>query len=479
MRTAPRRRRLAAVPFFSLPMPTRYVALLGLLLALAGPADAATCTWAGGTAAWQTPSAWSCNAVPGPADDVVIAAGAVTFSAPAAGPGAVTVRSFTMTGGTLDGDGTVTVTGALVWEAGTMSGTGATLVLGSATFGGATAKNVGRTVTLRGATTWSGGTVQFRDGGILVNEGTFTDNATGSHSLARAGAITTEPYVLNRGTWTVESVGTNGNVSFLNAGTLVVAGAGFKVNAPARFELADTGVLVGSALLDVASGPAVSMAGRTAPGGAAVASLPVRGPFPMTDRHVLDLDLTGGVGAFDRLLVENGTVTVDGRLHVRIQTLTVPEQGAAFPVLAQTGSGDVVGCYAPSDITVTGPDGVTPAPYRVEVACTADGVTATVFAVSTAGEGDPAAARARLAVTGANPFARRTTLALTAAVAGPATVEAVDALGRRVAVLFEGAVAAGRPVPVVFDAGSLPAGPYVVRATGDGFVLTRTVTVAR
>lgn len=461
-------------------MTARYTTLLGaLIVALLGAASAsaATCTWNGGANPWQAASAWSCNAVPGPTDDVVIASGTVTFSAPIMGPGAVTVRTLTLTGGTLDGDGTVTVSESLVWETGTMGGEGSTIVLGSAEFRGATAKNIGRTVYLRGATTWSSGTLQFRDGGVLVNEGTFTDNAAGSHSIARAGTITTEPYVLNRGTWDVESVGTNGNVPFVNEGTLRVAGAGFKLIAPARFENNAAGTLVGVELLDLVSGPAVSLGGRTQPGGAGVlGAFPVEGPVPMAATHVLDVDLTGP-GAFDQLVTSRGPVTVDGQLLVRVGSEAVA--GATYPVLAHSGSDPLTGCYGPDDVVVVEPDGVTPAPYAVAVTCSAAGVQIAVTRMNTAGEGDPDGTAADLALAGANPFSGQTALALTAPTSGRATVEAFDALGRRVAVLFDGAVAAGQPVPVAFEGAALPAGLYVVRASGEGFVLARTLTLAR
>ena len=57
--------------------------------------------------------------------------------------------------------------------------------------------------------------------------------------------------------------------------------------------------------------------------------------------------------------------------------------------------------------------------------------------------------------------------------------EAFDALGRRVAVVFEGAAAPGAPTPLVFDGSALPPGPYLVRVTGEAFTTSARVTVAR
>ena len=53
-----------------------------------------------------------------------------------------------------------------------------------------------------------------------------------------------------------------------------------------------------------------------------------------------------------------------------------------------------------------------------------------------------------------------------------------DVLGREVAVLVDGAVAAGAHT-ATFDARSLPAGTYLCRLAADGAVQTRTLTVVR
>ncbi|HEX8298862.1 MAG TPA: T9SS type A sorting domain-containing protein [Rubricoccaceae bacterium] len=58
-------------------------------------------------------------------------------------------------------------------------------------------------------------------------------------------------------------------------------------------------------------------------------------------------------------------------------------------------------------------------------------------------------------------------------------VEAFDALGRSVAVLHDGPLAAGQTSRIALDAADLPAGVYVVRVSGDSFVTARRVTVAR
>lgn len=58
-------------------------------------------------------------------------------------------------------------------------------------------------------------------------------------------------------------------------------------------------------------------------------------------------------------------------------------------------------------------------------------------------------------------------------------VEAFDALGRQVAVLHDGPLAASQTRRLSLDASGLPAGVYVVRVTGESFTTARRVTVAR
>ncbi|MEL6446122.1 MAG: T9SS type A sorting domain-containing protein [Bacteroidota bacterium] len=77
-----------------------------------------------------------------------------------------------------------------------------------------------------------------------------------------------------------------------------------------------------------------------------------------------------------------------------------------------------------------------------------------------------------------NPFSTQTTLSLTLPAALDVEAVAYDVLGRRVAVLHEGVLAAGTHA-LTFEAARLPAGVYVVRVLGDDLALTRRVTLAR
>jgi hypothetical protein len=70
-------------------------------------------------------------------------------------------------------------------------------------------------------------------------------------------------------------------------------------------------------------------------------------------------------------------------------------------------------------------------------------------------------------------------IALEVAVSQHVVVELLDVVGRRVAVVHDGILPAGRPHSLAVGAEGLPAGTYVVVATGETFVATRRATVVR
>ncbi len=93
-------------------------------------------------------------------------------------------------------------------------------------------------------------------------------------------------------------------------------------------------------------------------------------------------------------------------------------------------------------------------------------------------------AEARLEAVGAwlsvepNPFRDAAAVTLTLAQPAEVTVAVYDVLGRRVAVLHDGPIAAGQ-YQFVLDGSALPAGVYVVRAEAGGALATRSVTRLR
>ena len=85
----------------------------------------------------------------------------------------------------------------------------------------------------------------------------------------------------------------------------------------------------------------------------------------------------------------------------------------------------------------------------------------------------------RLSAPRPNPFAASSRLELTVDEPSDVTVAVYDALGRRVAVLHEGPLRASTYTLRV-DAGDLPPGLYLVRATdGRGHTATRSVSLVR
>ena len=92
---------------------------------------------------------------------------------------------------------------------------------------------------------------------------------------------------------------------------------------------------------------------------------------------------------------------------------------------------------------------------------------------------DEASPPLRLSAPRPNPFSASTRLELTVDEPSEVTVAVFDALGRRVAVLHEGPLRASTYTLRV-DAGDLPPGLYLVRATdGRGATATRSVALVR
>ena len=78
-----------------------------------------------------------------------------------------------------------------------------------------------------------------------------------------------------------------------------------------------------------------------------------------------------------------------------------------------------------------------------------------------------------------NPFSGESQFTLEVNALQAVRVEVYDALGRRVALLHDGDLAAGIAHRFTVDARSLAAGTYLVRATGEDFAATERVTVLR
>ena len=109
-----------------------------------------------------------------------------------------------------------------------------------------------------------------------------------------------------------------------------------------------------------------------------------------------------------------------------------------------------------------------------------DDVSGTMRAAETpvAIEDTPEAAALAFGAAAPNPFSSVTTFKMSLPEPEVITVEVYDVQGRRVATLHDGLMTAGES-DIRFVAGDLPSGVYMVRATGEQFSLTRTVSVIR
>jgi RHS repeat-associated protein len=135
---------------------------------------------------------------------------------------------FTQTGGTVNGGGTLDVSGALSWTGGTMSGSGATVVLSGAT---ATVKGwvhlAERRLVNEGTATFEGrGWLYMSDGAQIENTATFKTNTSEGWDgfYAESGSA---PSILNTGTFekVAGSEETEVKVNFVNDGrVLALAG---------------------------------------------------------------------------------------------------------------------------------------------------------------------------------------------------------------------------------------------------------------
>ena len=100
------------------------------------------------------------------------------------------------------------------------------------------------------------------------------------------------------------------------------------------------------------------------------------------------------------------------------------------------------------------------------------------FAVCTAGEAAPDEAAFGLSAPAPNPTAGTSTLRVRLGAAQTVRVSVLDALGREVAVLHDGAMPAGE-TPLSVTTRGLAPGVYVVRMAGAGSVATQRLVVAR
>jgi MYXO-CTERM domain-containing protein len=198
------------------------LALACALAAAGGPAAAIDYTWLGGTGVWTDPARWSPTGTPGAGDDARLASGRADLLVNA------TIAGWFQSGGTLGGNGWLTVTREMGWTGGTVLPDGGTVeVRGDLVISGNTGKTLGRQgdaaasrLLLGGATTWSGA-------GILGYAHVTVENLAGARFDIRTDGDFIDGHFVNAGA-VVKSVGNAGNANtefrgrFDNAGSVLV-----------------------------------------------------------------------------------------------------------------------------------------------------------------------------------------------------------------------------------------------------------------
>jgi hypothetical protein len=216
-------------------------------------ANAATCTWIGAVDTdWGKAGNWSAcgGSTPGSGDTAVISfatndptvstnetVGGLTIQSGgeltiANGASVVVNNTFTLTGGSLIGEGDLTVNGNMDWSGGTMGSSGTTTIAPSATLSiqGSGYKSLsGRTLENDGTATWSGsGSITGSGGAIVNNDGSFeaqnSESFTGSNATFNNNGTFTKS--TSSGTTTMGLVFNNNGTVDVQTGTFKIDGGG-------------------------------------------------------------------------------------------------------------------------------------------------------------------------------------------------------------------------------------------------------------
>ncbi|HTP08782.1 MAG TPA: hypothetical protein VMP08_11050, partial [Anaerolineae bacterium] len=255
------------------------------VLAASPQAPTATCIWNGTTGNWSDTTKWTgCGSgSPSTNDTAVISGGTVTIDQD------VTVQGLTISGGTLQGSNTLTVTQAMAWSGcAALGGSGATTIGSSATLtvtwgGGSWAcpSMNGRTLNILGGAvlTASDGHYVYLQGGSLINNAGLFDLQDGAALYSSGGDVVNNAGLLRKvggtGTSSLNGVALNntGTVQVLT-GTLNLAGGG-----------------TSSGSFNAASGATLNFGGGT---------------------HVITLALASSINGAGTVGVSGGTVTIGG-----------------------------------------------------------------------------------------------------------------------------------------------------------------------
>ncbi len=306
----------------------------------------------GGSGSWHYAPNWDSGYVPSGDDRVCIPSGLdAYYSAGTSTAGSIdgggeltisggslgvmvesSIGRLDLQGGTLDGDGDLTVTESFSWTTGTLAGAGTLVVDGDATAGftGSSSRTLSRHLRNEGALTWADGTIIVRSdlGGVAHLDNYGALNISGDDDMPWWGGIT-PPTITNRSGASIVKTGsytaTLGNYGsgFVNDGTVIVSQGTLEVNCDTgcggagdwsltgnlEFQAGEwdiTGDVSGAGTLTISSDPVrISGTGRYGPVG-----------WTTLDEGVLDVDSTPALPNTTGGLYVDGDLTGDGDLTV-------------------------------------------------------------------------------------------------------------------------------------------------------------------
>jgi hypothetical protein len=317
-----------------------------------------------------------------PTQSIQITAGTVAFGQNQS------IASLVLSGGTLGGSNTLTITESFTWTGGAMGGSGRTILATTATgsFSGVSLKELNNTRVLenRGGITQSGGSVRFGlssgSAGRIENavgatyeiQGTsgFAQNVAGAHVLENQGTLRKTGAGNASFSPSVQLV--NGGLLSLEEAVLTVANS-FLQSASGEVRLA--GGNLSATTLSLANGRVTGVGNITgnvtnsgaviSPGATGNRTISIIGAYTQQPGGTLELDLDGDAasGSFDKLAI-TGAASLDGTLSLRnsldlanelFTLLTHGSRSGTFPTISVTNGGSAVPTYLTtrSDFTVT------------------------------------------------------------------------------------------------------------------------------
>ena len=139
-----------------------------------------------------------------------------------------TIAALNVSGGTLEGAGSVTIDGTMNWTGGTIASTGTTKIAAGATLNISNTVSVDGVLETDGTTTWTGGDI-IMSNGTINNYGSWTANSTGLDRAYSNTASTVNVFnneagatLTQQGTGTTEFFTNIAGVALNNAGTVNV-----------------------------------------------------------------------------------------------------------------------------------------------------------------------------------------------------------------------------------------------------------------